>query len=53
MHCSFDDVDTVPLYTRDDLVLVAREAFIACGYEKDADAGGDVDIVDRLTKGDV
>ena len=39
-------------YTRDDLVRVARETFIACGYEKDADAGGDVEIVDRLTKGE-
>lgn len=44
--------DAKPLYTRDDLVRVARETFIACGYEKDADAGGDVEIVDRLTKGE-
>jgi hypothetical protein len=48
MHCSFCDVDTEAMFGPDDLVAVAREAYIQCGFEKECD-GGAVEIVERLT----
>lgn len=59
MHCSFDDVDTVPLYTRDDLVsaVLAGIALVNGGDVEDQrrhipTAAQAARVVDRLTKGE-
>lgn len=53
MHCSFCDVDTVPLYGPDALVRVAIEMAKACGHADEKARDRARRNVDRLTKGDV
>ena len=52
MHCSFCDVDTVALYTRDDLVRAVADALREYEVLPDPHRAA-VFLVDRLTKGDV
>jgi hypothetical protein len=49
-HMSPDDLDNgrVNVYTHDDLVAVAREAYVQCGFERECEAGS-VEIVEQLT----
>ena len=52
MHCCFCDVDTVEVYTRDDLVRAVADALREYEVLPDPHRAA-TRVVDRLTKGDV